>query len=191
MGRKKRAQQRELEKMPNFSFRMMNLAFHVVDILFRPYINKRIKKFGIKEGMTVVDYGCGPGRYTIRFSRIVGEMGKVYAVDIHELAIKAVERKIVKESLGNVKPVLVSGYDSELPDCCADIVCAIDMFFVIKKPSEFLGELKRITKTDGMLVIDDGHQSREETKRKILNSEHWEIKEESKDHLKCMPVYKV
>ncbi|MDO9545955.1 MAG: methyltransferase domain-containing protein [Pelolinea sp.] len=191
MSIKKRAERRESEKMSSFSFHLMDLTFRVVDFFFRPYIDKRVKKFDIREGMTVVDYGCGPGRYTIRFSRIMGEMGKVYAVDIHDLAITAVKRKITKEGLGNVKPVLASGYDSGLPDCCADVVCAIDMFFVIKKPSEFLGELKRIVKSDGMLVIDDGHQSREETKRKILNSDHWEIKEESKDHLKCILVSRV
>jgi ubiquinone/menaquinone biosynthesis C-methylase UbiE len=112
-------------------------------------------------------------------------------VDIHELAIKEVERKIVKEGLGNVKPVLAGGYDSGFPNCCADIVCALDMFFGIKDPTTFLGELKRIMKSEDILVIDDGHQSREETKRKILNSKHWEIQEESKDHLKCMPVSRV
>ena len=59
------------------------------------------------------------------------------------------------------------------------------MFFVIKKPSEFLGELRRIAMSDGILVIDDGHQSREETKKKILESGHWTIWEETRDHLKC------
>ena len=59
------------------------------------------------------------------------------------------------------------------------------MFFVIKNPTAFLRELKRIAKPDGVLVIDDGHQSREETLRKIEASGHWVVFEESKDHLKC------
>jgi ubiquinone/menaquinone biosynthesis C-methylase UbiE len=188
MGMKKNAERIESEKMSSFSFQLMNLTFHIVDFFFHPYIDKRIKNFGIREGMTVVDYGCGPGRYTIRFSRIVGETGKVYAADIHELAVEAVERKIAKEGLRNVKPVLVSGYNCGLSDCCADVVCAIDMFHGIKNSSEFLGELNRIAKSDGMLVIDDGHQSREETRKKILESGHWTIWEETRDHLKCEPT---
>ena len=52
----------------------------------------------------------------------------------------------------------------------------------------FLGELKRIAKRDGVLIIDDGHQPREETKRKILESGHWAIWEETRDHLKCRPA---
>jgi hypothetical protein len=71
MDVKKRAERRKSEKMPSFSFRLMTLIFSVVDFFFHPYIDMRIKNFGIKEGMTVVDSGCGSGRYTIRFSRIV------------------------------------------------------------------------------------------------------------------------
>jgi len=74
-----------------------------------------------------------------------------------------------------------------LPDDVADVVCAIDMFFIIKKPTEFLAELKRITKSDGTLVIDDGHQPRDLTKTKILDSGLWDIVEETSDHLKCKP----
>jgi ubiquinone/menaquinone biosynthesis C-methylase UbiE len=118
----------------------------------------------------------------------ISASGKVYAVDIHELAIEAVERKIAEDGLGNVKPVLASGYDSGLPDHWADVVCAIDMFFGIKNPGDFLSELERIAKPDGMLVIDDGHQSREETRKKILESGNWAIWEETKDHLKCKPA---
>jgi ubiquinone/menaquinone biosynthesis C-methylase UbiE len=134
-----------------------------------------------------VDYGCGPGRYTMRFSKLVGETGRVYAVDIHQLAVEAVKRKIAEYQLRNVVPVLASGYDSTLPEHTADVVCALDMFFAIQQPAEFLGELKRITRQDGMLIIDDGHQPRAVTRKNILASGHWVIAEETRDHLKCRP----
>jgi ubiquinone/menaquinone biosynthesis C-methylase UbiE len=138
--------------------------------------------------MTVVDYGCGPGRYTTRFAQLVGERGKVYAVDIHELAIKAVKAKRARLGLQNVVPVLAQGYDCGLPDHIADVVCALDMFFGIQQPSGFLTELKRITRPDGVLIIDDGHQPRVATKKKILASGVWTIAEETSDHLKCKPA---
>ena len=62
------------------------------------------------------------------------------------------------------------------------------MFFIIKKPTEFLAELRRIIKSDGTLVIDDGHQPRSVTKTKILDSGLWDILEEISDHLKCKLV---
>ena len=179
-----RAKRRNSEKMSDAGFRMMVLLFKVIDF-FYPYVRRRIRKFGIEVGMLVVDYGCGPGRYAVEFSKLVGDRGMVYAVDIHELAIEAVRRKIEKSGIRNIKPILANGYDSTLPDNTADVICAIDMFFIIKNPMEFLRELKRIINEDGVLVIDDGHQPRSVTKKKILDSGLWDIVEETKDHLKC------
>ncbi|MGB6606816.1 MAG: class I SAM-dependent methyltransferase [Atribacterota bacterium] len=176
------------EKMSDKSFRMMSLFFKIVDFFF-PYIKKRLKKFGIKDGMIVVDYGCGPGRYTLPIAEMVGIKGKVYAVDIHEMALKKVQEKIRKSGIKNIETSLAKEnndgeYNSGLPDNIADIVCAIDMFFIIKRPQEFLSEIQRILKPDGILIIDDGHQSRKETKQKIDRSGIFSIIEETKDHLK-------
>jgi ubiquinone/menaquinone biosynthesis C-methylase UbiE len=173
-------------KMSDASFRFMEATFRVVDF-FYPYIDKRVPGFGIQPGMVVVDYGCGPGRYTMRFAKLVAPAGKVYAVDIQELAIKAVERKASKLGLSNIETVLALGYKTTIPDAVADITCAIDMFFSVDDPAAFLGELKRITRPDGFLVIDDGHQSRAVTKQKLSEGGHWVIVEETHDHLKCRP----
>ena len=174
------------ERMSDTSFKLMSLTFDVMDLLF-PYIDKRVKNFGIQDGMTVVDYGCGPGRYAERFVKLVGETGKVYAVDIHEIANETIRRKADKYAWRNVVPLLASGYNSGAPDHVADVVCALDMFFIIKQPTEFLAELRRIAKTDGLLIIDDGHQPRQATRQKNLDSGLWNIVEETRDHLKCKP----
>ncbi len=187
MASQKKPGRRGSERMSDFSFRGMEFLFRIIDFV-RPYIDKRVQNFGIQPGMTVVDYGCGPGRYTTRFARLVGDKGRVFAVDIHELAIEGVKKRIKKQGLNTVTPVLAKGYDSGIPEGTADIVCAIDIFFGINDPSAFLKELRRITHPKGFLVIDDGHQSRKETKRKIAASGYWEVTEESKDHLKCKPL---
>ena len=173
--------------MSDASFKLMNLTFNLVD-LFSSYVEKRARSFGIQPGITVVDYGCGPGRYSLHFSEIVGNGGKVFAVDIHELAIEAVKEKAARYGLGNIQPVLAHGYNSGLPDAIANRVFALDMFFGIRQPTEFLAELKRLTKPDGILIIDEGHQSREVTRRKILDSGFWKIESETKDHLECRPA---
>lgn len=176
----------EMERMPNMAFKAMSIIFKIMD-LFYPF-ERRISRFGIKEGFAVVDYGCGPGRYIERFSRLVGENGKVYAVDIHELAIESVKKKIEKYNLQNVEAVLVDGYLCDINDHAADAIYALDMFHMIKDPVSFLRELHRMTKGDGFLIIDDGHQSRKETKQKIANSTCWHIVEDAKAHLRCTPL---
>lgn len=178
---------RKSEKMSDNSFRFMNFTFKLVDFIY-PHVKSRSKTFGISNGMIVVDYGCGPGRYTTEFAKIVGENGKVYAVDIHEMAIKEVKKKTEKMGLKNVEPILIEGYNCPLPDNTADMVFALDMFFNIKEPTEFLGELNRLTKDDGILIIDDEHQKRSTAKSKIEKSGYWTIYDGRKDHMKCKPI---
>lgn len=173
--------------MSDLGFQMMNLTFVLMDFL-RPTVNRRVAGFGIKPGMTVVDYGCGPGRYATRFAQLVGDQGRVYAVDIHPLAIQYVKDRAAAQGLANVTPVLATGYDSGLPDALADMTFALDMFHGILDPPALLAELRRITKPDGVLILDDGHQPRAETKRKLAASGLWRIEEESSDHLQCRPA---
>jgi ubiquinone/menaquinone biosynthesis C-methylase UbiE len=62
------------------------------------------------------------------------------------------------------------------------------MFSMIENPNDFLNELYKILKKDGILVIDDGYQSRKKIMRKIMDLDIWEIVEERKDCLMCMKV---
>jgi ubiquinone/menaquinone biosynthesis C-methylase UbiE len=174
------------DRMPDFAFRMMSAVFILKDWLI-PGLDQRIAGFGIREGMTVVDYGCGPGRYTTRFSQLVGKQGRVYAVDVQELALETVKRKMKAQGLSNVIPVLARGYQTGIPDHNADMAFALDMFFGVRDPAALLAELHRIVRPDGVLILDDGHQSRERTLEKLNRSGKWEILEASKDHIRLKP----
>jgi len=90
---------RKTDRMSDRSYKFMVWLFKRIDFLMPGFIDKRVSKFGIREGMTLVDYGCGPGRYTMRFAKLVGEKGKVYAIDIHEIALEIVREKMVKLGL--------------------------------------------------------------------------------------------
>jgi len=71
--------------MSNFDFKFMSLGYKFRD-LFLPRLNI-LEEVGIKPGFHVLDFGCGPGSYIIPLAKLVGESGKVYAMDIHPLAI--------------------------------------------------------------------------------------------------------
>ncbi|MFC2039427.1 methyltransferase domain-containing protein [Chloroflexota bacterium] len=67
---------------------------------------KQLEKSGVEEGQSVLGFGCGPRHYTVSAARTVGEEGMVYALDIHPLAIRAVENKSEKEKLANITTIL-------------------------------------------------------------------------------------
>jgi len=175
----------ELDKMPNYAFRIMSFMFGVVDLI-KSNDNKLVP-FNMKKGQTVIDYGSGTGRYLPKASEFVGDNGQVYAVDIHQLAIDSAYKRIKKYKLKNVKPVLTDGTTVDLPSSLADIIYALDMFHMVKDPGSLLVELNRLIKPNGILYLEDGHQARSSTREKVLKSGCWIIIKETSSCIQCTP----
>jgi protein-L-isoaspartate O-methyltransferase len=55
---------------------------------------KVIERSGIKEGMQVLEIGCGSGAFTTFVARAVGPSGKVYALDIEPKMLAQVKAKL-------------------------------------------------------------------------------------------------
>jgi len=45
------------------------------------YVFETLEKVGIQRGHIVLDFGCGSGTYTLPAAEMVGNRGRVYAVD--------------------------------------------------------------------------------------------------------------
>ena len=177
-------------KMSDTAFRIMSLIMKTLDSVFGHgrRIERRVGSFGLEEGFTVVDYCCGPGRYVVPTSRRIGNAGKVYAVDVHEMALEAVRKRVEDHRLKNVEPMLAGAYSCGVPDRSAHAIYLLDAIHMIRDTRSFLAELHRIARPDAFLIVDDGHQPREETKAQIADSGLWSISEESVDHLRCVPI---
>ena len=63
---------------PGWSFRLMALTYKLRDA--RISRQAFLDETRIKQGDTVLDYGCGPGSYVVEVARMVGEGGQVYAL---------------------------------------------------------------------------------------------------------------
>lgn len=141
--------------MSDASFKLMTWTFRLVDLFARP--RRHLAKVPVREGMTVVDYGCGPGRYTIPLAELVGPGGKVFAVDIQPLAIRTVKEKAARKSLTNIEAVLANSYTTAIPASSADIVLLFDTVHMIKDHDALFHEIHRLLKPDGFLFMDPGH----------------------------------
>jgi len=62
-----------------------------------------LKEIGLETGETFLDAGCGEGRFSISASEIVGNNGKVYAIDISEEAINSLKEEINKNYIKNIE----------------------------------------------------------------------------------------
>ena len=145
-------------------FRLMSLQYKFRDFLL-PRI-EILKEVGIKPGFIVLDYGCGPGSYLIPLAELVSESGKIYALDIHPLAIKRVQRIASKGRLKNIETIL-SDCKTGLPDNGVDVVLLYDIFHGLSEPQIVLEELHRLLKPNGILSFNDHHMKDSEIRTEV------------------------
>ena len=150
----------------NLDFRFMALGYKFRD-LFLPRKNV-LKEVGIKPGSTVLDYGCGPGGYVIAAAELAGKSGKIYALDIHPLAVQRVQSIASKRQLTNVETIC-SDCKTGLPDNSIDIVLLYDTLHNLSKPNEVLEELHRALKPNGILSSNDHHMKENEIISRITD----------------------
>ena len=145
--------------VPSSMFRMMSIVLRVREPFKKPA--ERLRKVGLQEGQTVLDYGCGIGSYVIPASKIVGESGNVYALDIQPMAVDRVKKRAEKNGLSNVQTI-TSNIDTNLPDKSVDVVLLYDVLQMIRNRDGLLHEFHRVLKPSGIVSVDCDHMQPEE-----------------------------
>lgn len=153
------------KSVSNFYFILMSFGFRFRDF-FLPRM-KILKEVGIKPGFHVLDYGCGPGSYVIPLAELVGKSGKIYALDIHPLAIQRVQNIASNNQLTNVETIC-SDCKTGLPDNSVDVVLLYDTLHVLSAPDRVLEELHRVLKPNGILSFSD-HMKENEVVSKVTS----------------------
>ena len=107
---------------------------------------KVLREVREKPGFYLLDYGCGPGSYSLIAAELAGKEGKVYALDIHPLAVKRIQEKAEKKGLTNIKTIL-SDCETGLEKESVDVVLLYDVFHELSEPNLVLKELNRVLKS--------------------------------------------
>jgi SAM-dependent methyltransferase len=112
----------------------------------------------VKKGYVAADLGCGWGSYTFAMLDIVGVEGKVYAVDLGENCIRAIQKRVKKLGYRNVEAHVSSASDlSFIKDRSVDFVFANGLLCsMARNRDDAVEEMKRILKTEGRAYISLG-----------------------------------
>jgi ubiquinone/menaquinone biosynthesis C-methylase UbiE len=110
---------------------------------------------GIADGSAVADLGAGGGWFTIRLARRVGPNGVVFAEDVQPEMIEAITRRVEREGLTNVKPILGAPTDPRLPEAALDAVLVVGVYHEVEDPVALLRNIARALKPRGRLGIID------------------------------------
>ena len=120
--------------------------------------DKFIEHSGIKQGMRVLEVGCGSGALVTFAARAVGKTGKVYALDIQPGMLKQLEAKLKRsenQDIKNIEPILGNAYELPFKDNSFDVVYMVTVLQEIPDRDKALKETKRVLKPEGILAVTE------------------------------------
>ena len=112
-----------------------------------------LKNLGVKPGMTICDMGCGNGFYSLKMAEMVGEKGKILAVDIQPEMLTMLKVRSKEAGLANIKPILGTLADPRLPTGKVDIILCADVYHEFSHPEYMLTAMRKSLKPAGRVVL--------------------------------------
>ncbi|UZJ37223.1 class I SAM-dependent methyltransferase [Prosthecochloris sp. SCSIO W1103] len=123
--------------------------------------SKIMQLLPFKDGDKIADLGSGPGYFSYRFSKMVGEKGKVYSIDVKEDHLDFINEFSKKNKIKNIKTIQSSetqGYT--LPEK-VDYVYSCSLYHIVygvfsdKERNDFLNSIKKTLKKNGLFIVID------------------------------------
>jgi ubiquinone/menaquinone biosynthesis C-methylase UbiE len=107
----------------------------------------------LEPGDVVADVGAGTGYFTERLARAVGAAGRVYATDVQDEMLDALERRVAEQSLANVAVVRAGFDDPALPAGCCDLVFLANVYKEIDDRVAWARRLQPALRPGGRVAI--------------------------------------
>lgn len=114
-----------------------------------------VRALGLSPGDAVADIGAGGGYFSERFARAVGGEGRVFATDVQDEMVRALEERFSGARLENVTVVRAGFDDPGLPPACCDLAFFANVYKEIDARPAYLRRLATALREDGRIAIID------------------------------------
>jgi ubiquinone/menaquinone biosynthesis C-methylase UbiE len=138
----------------------------------------------VREGMIVLEPGCGRGYFTLPLARMVGPKGRVVAVEIQLKMLSVLERRARKAGLLERIELRKAGVDGMgVGDLSGevDFVAALHMVHEIPDQTSFFTEVWNALKTkDKLLIIEPkGYVTKDQFEQTLATAEKFGFRHEA------------
>jgi SAM-dependent methyltransferase len=116
----------------------------------------RILRAFVREGMVIVEPGCGMGFFTLDLARMAGPGGRVVAIDLQERMLAGLRRRAARAGLeGRIDLRLAQPDRLGIADLAGrvDLVVAFYVVHEVREPAAFFAEVASALKPDGALLV--------------------------------------
>lgn len=122
-----------------------------------------LRELDLTSGLKVMDIGAGSGAYAISLGRIVGDSGKVYAVDVQQELLAKLKKEAERARLHGVITIVWANAEklggTKLQDNSLDAVVLSNVLFQAENKKGMIEEGRRVLKLGGKMLIVDWSDS--------------------------------
>ena len=115
-------------------------------------VSNLIQNMRIKSNDNIADIGAGSGYHAFRMAPLA-KKGLVYAVDIQEEMLMAIEKSKESRKIRNIETILGSEKGVHLPKNSVDKILMVDVYHEFNFPSEMIASMKNALKPNGQLFL--------------------------------------
>jgi len=118
-----------------------------------------VRGIGVRQGMTVVDAGCGQGGFTVSLARVVGETGRVLSVDISEEYFGEFTGNLKKWDVARLVTFVkanVADLRGVVDDDYGDMVASFRLLEELRQATDMpraINEMARVTRKGGKVCL--------------------------------------
>jgi ubiquinone/menaquinone biosynthesis C-methylase UbiE len=120
-------------------------------------IKRLFSELRLTEDSVFLDVACGRGAYAIAASAYIGQTGRIYAIDLWEEGIDALQREIKARHINNISAQVADvGKRMPIADLSIDVcLMATVLHDLIRDNTDdgTLKEIKRVLKPQGKLAV--------------------------------------
>ena len=116
-----------------------------------------LDKLNLQDDMVVADFGCGSGGWVIPLAKRL-EQGIVYAIDLQEEMLSALESKLKVENIQNVRKILSNieeEKDLKLSPLSCNLVLMTNLLFQVEDKKQIFKQADRVLKKKGKILVVD------------------------------------
>lgn len=131
----------------------------IYDLIFKRWFYPRqqhvIQSLDIRPGYRVLDVGVGTGFSLPLYPR----HAQVVGVDLSAKMLREAQKRVQQDALSQVTLMEMDAGRLAFPDNTFDVVMAAFVISVVPDPIRMLAEIKRVSKSEGQIVIINHFQS--------------------------------
>ncbi|QCX02318.1 class I SAM-dependent methyltransferase [Aggregatimonas sangjinii] len=101
---------------------------------------------------TIADVGAGSGYHVFKMAALA-DKGLIYAVDIQEEMLAAIQQKMNETELQNIKTVKGTEKSVALPENSVDKILMVDVYHEFNFPVEMIASMKKALRADGKIYL--------------------------------------